>query len=454
MSPKTTDVTSNATRDRAVVKDLKTTERPRTVLHAIETGGPGGAERMLVHLATGLGSDYRSEAALIRDRWLGATLRSRGVPVTLLRYTSHRFAVTLRDLVKLIRARRVAVLHTHEFFMNTLGLMASWLTGVPLVATVHGRNYYSDKTRRRIAYRLVGRFAGRLVTVSEANKRFLTEEVGIPPRRIQVIPNGVPPGDEAPAATLSALRESLGLDQHHPVVGSVGSLYPVKGHRYLIEAAPSILGRFPQTVFVIVGQGGLRGELEARAARLGVAANLRFLGHREDVRDLLSICDLFVLPSLSEGMPLALLEAMAAGLPAVATRVGGVTEVLEDRKTGLLVPPGDSGALAAAIMTLMGNPPLVKELGEAARHEATTRFSLAGMVRAYEGVYSELNGTPVFLRSGSATLRWRIFGLAPRYSWQSSSDHWQSWRIWRSQRSSSTKDGSPESCRTRASRPT
>jgi glycosyltransferase involved in cell wall biosynthesis len=360
------------------------------VLHAIETGGPGGAERMLIHLATGLGPDYRSEAALIRDRWLGATLRRRGVPVTMLRYTSHRFDATLRDLVKLIRTRGVAVLHTHEFFMNTLGLMASWLTGVPLVATVHGRNYYSDRARRRVMCRLVGTFASRLVTVSEANKHFLTERVGIPPRRIQVIPNGVPLDDRPPAATLSALRESVGLDQHHRVVGTVGSLYPVKGHKYLIDAAPSVLGRFPQTVFVIVGQGGLRGELEAHAARLGITAHLRFLGHREDVHDLLSIYDIFILPSLSEGMPLALLEAMAAGLPAVATRVGGVTEVLEDRKTGLLVPPADSGALADTIMTLLGNPRLAKELGQAARQTAATRFSLAGMIRAYEGVYSEL----------------------------------------------------------------
>ena len=345
---------------------------------------------MLVHLATGLGPDYRSEAALIRDRWLGATLRRRGVPVTMLRYTSHRFAVTLRDLVKLIRSRRVAVLHTHESFMNTLGLMASWLTGVPLVATVHGRNYYADRARRRVMCRLVGTFASRLVTVSEANKHFLTERVGIPARRIQVIPNGVPLDDKASAPKLSALRESLRIDQHHRVVGTVGSLYPVKGHKYLIDAVPSVLGRFPQTVFVIVGQGGLREELEAHAARLGITAHLRFLGHREDVRDLLWIYDIFVLPSLSEGMPLALLEAMAAGLPAVAANVGGVIEVLEDRKTGLLVPPGDSRALADTIMTLLGNPPLVKGLGEAAHQTAATRFSLTGMIRAYEGVYSEL----------------------------------------------------------------
>ena len=345
---------------------------------------------MLVHLATGLGPNYRSEAALIRDRWLGATLRRRGVPLTVLRYSSHQFGMTLRDLVKLIRSRQVAVLHTHEFFMNALGLMASSLTGVPLVATVHGRNYYADRGRRRFVYRLIARFAGRLVTVSEANKRFLVDAVGIPPRRVQVIPNGVPFGDRAPAATLSALRKSLDIEQHHSVVGTVGSLYPVKGQKYLIDAAPSILARFPRTVFLIVGQGGLREELEAHAARLGVAAYLLFLGHREDVHDLLSICDIFVLPSLSEGMPLALLEAMATGLPAIATHVGGVTEVLEDQKTGLLVRPGDSGALADTIMTLLENPPFAKELGEAARKDSAARFSLAGMVRAYEGVYSEL----------------------------------------------------------------
>jgi glycosyltransferase involved in cell wall biosynthesis len=239
-------------------------------------------------------------------------------------------------------------------------------------------------------YRSVGTFAGRLVTVSEANKRFLTEQVGIPSKRIEVIPNGVPVDVSAPAATLSALRDSLNIEPHHKVVGAVGSLYPIKGHRYLIDAMPAVLSRFPQTVCVIVGQGGLREELEALASRLGIAQHLRLLGHREDVHDLLSICDMFVLPSLSEGMPLALLEAMAAGLPAVATRVGGVTEVVDDGKTGLLVPAEDSGALAASIVNLLDNPLLAKELGEAARHVAASRFSLAGMVRAYEGIYSEL----------------------------------------------------------------
>ncbi len=240
-----------------------------------------------------------------------------------------RDVATLRDLVRVIRERRVAILHTHEFFMNTVGLVASLSTGVPLVATVHGKNYYADQFRRRVAYRLVGRFAGQMIAVSENIRFFLAEQVGIPSDRIRVVPNGVGLDEEPPRERLSALRTSLGLDQDSKVVGTVGSLYPVKGHTYLMDAVAPVVRRFEHVVFLIVGRGGLREELEAQARRLGIARHLRFLGHREDVRDLLALCDIFVLPSLSEGMPLALLEAMAAGLSCVATKVGGISEVVD-----------------------------------------------------------------------------------------------------------------------------
>ena len=365
----------------------------RTVLHLIETGGPGGAERVMVELAAGVGPGYRSEAALIRDSWLGSALRGRGVPVTMLRDGPHGSLATLQDLSRIIRETRVAILHSHEFFMNTLGLVASWMTGVPLVATVHGRNYYADRFRRRAAYRLVARLA-RMVAVSEDVRLFLAERVGISQRQITVIPNGVPldqgPSDEK----ISALRESLGLHPHSQVVGSVGSLYPVKGHRYLIDGSPQVITRFPHVVFLIVGRGGLREELEAQTRRLGVASHFRFLGHRDDVSDLLALSDVFVLPSLSEGMPLALLEAMAAGVPPIATRVGGVSEVVKDGLTGLLLPPRDGDALADRIMTLLGDRTLARQIGQSAREMVASRFSLAGMVQAYQEVYTQLIQKP------------------------------------------------------------
>ncbi len=361
-----------------------------TVLHVIETGGPGGAERMMVNLAAGLGPGYRSEAALIRDSWLGTALRQRGIPVTMLRYRPKDSFTTLRDLVGLIRKKPVAILHTHEFFMNTIGLAASWLTGIPLVATVHGKNYYSERFRRRLAYRLVGKFADQMVAVSDDLRVFIAERVGVPPHRIRVVPNGVPVDGEPSHERLVALRESLGLEQHTRVVGTVGSLYPIKGHNYLIEAAVHVVRRCPDVNFMFVGRGRLREELEAQARSLSVSPNVRFLGHRDDVRDLLALCDAFVLPSVSEGMPLALLEAMAAGLPTVATGVGGVTEVINDGATGLLVPPRDSHALAKAIATLLEDQRLSKKLGESARELVASRYSLDVMVQAYQGIYSAL----------------------------------------------------------------
>lgn len=361
-----------------------------TVIHAIETGGPGGAEQMMVHLAAGLGSEYRSEAALIRDSWLGSALERRGIPLTMVNGGFGGSLSTLRNLVRLIREKRATILHTHEFFMNTIGLFASKLTDVPLVATVHGKNYYAERFRRRLAYRLLGKYAGQVVAVSEDVKGFLANRVEIPESRIRVVSNGVPVDEERSTEKLSKLRESLGLNGHVWVVGTVGSLYPVKGHKYLIDAAGHAIRRCQDMIFVIVGRGGLREELEAQARNLGIFPHMRFLGHREDVRDLLYLFDVFVLPSLSEGMPLALLEAMAAGLPAVATRVGGVQDVLQDGKTGFLVPAGEPLALADRIMTLLQDRVLAKEMGEAARQVVTRRFSVSRMVDDYKEIYASL----------------------------------------------------------------
>jgi glycosyltransferase involved in cell wall biosynthesis len=343
---------------------------------------------MMVRLASALGQEFQAEAALIRDSWLGTALQGRGIPVTMLRNDSSLSVV--RDLARLIRERQVSILHTHEFFMNTLGLVVSRWTGIPVVATVHGKNYYTDRLRRRAAYRVVGKFASQVVAVSEDVRRLLVERIGIPIDRIRVVPNGVPVDEQPSGEKISVLRRSLGLEPDSRVVGTVGSLYPVKGHKFLIDGAPHVIRRFPHVIFLIVGRGGLREELEGHVQQLGVARHFRFLGHREDVRDLLALCDVFVLPSLSEGMPLALLEAMGAGVPSVATRVGGVSEVVEHGKTAMVVSPGNSQALADSINTLLEDRTLAKEMGESARQVVARRFCLTGMVQAYREIYSEL----------------------------------------------------------------
>lgn len=361
-----------------------------TVLHLIETGGPGGAERVLVDLAAGLGPEYRSEGAIIRDSWIGSALRGRGVPVTMLRHDRHGSFATLRDLLRLMRNKHVAILHTHEFFMNTLGLMASCLTGVPLVATVHGQSYYPDRLRRRLAYWFVGRCAGQMVAVSEHVRRFLIERIGIDPSHLVVVQNGVPLQPALSAEKLADIQRSLGLNPETKVVTTVGSLYPVKGHRYLLEGAVEVIRRRPNTIFIVAGRGRCGEELQAQAQKLGVADHFQFLGYRGDVAELLSISDVFALPSLSEGMPLALLEAMAAGVPAVATNVGGVAEVLKDTESGLLVPQSDSSALAKAILALLENQELAREMGDSARNVIKGRNSLTHMIQGYERIYASL----------------------------------------------------------------
>jgi len=171
------------------------------------------------------------------------------------------------------------------------------------------------------------------------------------------------------------------------VIGSVGWLTPVKGHRVLLEAVALLRRTWPRLCVVIVGDGPLREELKRIASARGLAGAVRLLGTRADIPECLAGMDLYVQPSLNEGMGRALVEAMAAGRPVVASRVGGIPSLIEHRRTGLLVPPGDPDALAEAIAELITHPELARALGHAARQRIDATFSVAAMVRAVEAVY-------------------------------------------------------------------
>jgi glycosyltransferase involved in cell wall biosynthesis len=186
------------------------------------------------------------------------------------------------------------------------------------------------------------------------------------------------------------LRAELGLREHDPLIVSVGNLYPVKGHRYLLEAVARLLPRYPDLHLAIAGQGQLRTSLLALAQALGVEGRLHLLGLRADVGNLLLASDIFVLPSLSEGLPVAMLEAMLAGRPIVATRVGDVPVALNDGEAGLLVPSADAATLAEAIDRLLANPALARKLGEAARDRARSEYQLDTMTSRYETLYQRL----------------------------------------------------------------
>ena len=173
------------------------------------------------------------------------------------------------------------------------------------------------------------------------------------------------------------------------MVGVIGNLYPVKGHQYLIDGIPSILSKCPNTSFLFAGRGQLETDLKAEVKRLGLDGRVHFLGLRQDVARILALLDVFVLPSLSEGLSMAILEAMIAGRPVVATAVGGNPELVLNGKSGFLVPPRDSQALAKSVTTLLMNRPQAAQFAEEGKRRAEGQFSLRTMVNAYQTLYEE-----------------------------------------------------------------
>lgn len=224
----------------------------------------------------------------------------------------------------------------------------------------------------------------RYLAVSDEVAERLQASLRIPARKIEVVRNGIPLDRFAGAApgALAHLRSGNG----RPLVLTVARLDPQKGHTYLLQAAALV----PEAVFALVGDGEQRAALEAQARSLGLQDRVLFLGHRADIPELLASCDLFVLPSLFEGFPLSVLEAMAAGKAVVTSDIGGTDEAVVHRETGLLVPPGDATALAAAIRTLLGDPGLAKRFGEAGQAKALREFSAGRVVRRVSEIYEEL----------------------------------------------------------------
>jgi len=300
-------------------------------------------------------------------------------------------------LWRLFRREQPAIVHTHTSKAGALGRLAARLAGVPVVVhTPHGHVFYGHFGTMASwgivqIERLLARWMTWCIALTEDERQEYrargigrAEHVAVVPSSIElerfrrmgsVGRKGFPPGFECPADAT--------------IVGSVGWLTPVKGHRYLIEALAKLKRTHPKVCGVIVGSGELHQELETLAKELGVRHSLRLLGKRNDVPECVAAMDVFVLPSLNEGMGRALVEAMAVGRPVIASRVGGMPTIVEDCVTGLLVPPGDSEALASAIRTLLDRPAWARELGAAAAKQIGDRFSGAAMVRSIESIYEE-----------------------------------------------------------------
>ncbi|MGZ4349648.1 MAG: glycosyltransferase family 4 protein [Solirubrobacteraceae bacterium] len=316
-----------------------------------------------------------------------ARLRDAGVEVAFLE-RRHRFDLgPLGRLASLLRRRPVDVIHAHKFGSNVWAALLGGAVGVPVViAHEHTWSFEGHRARRLADRHVVARFSDAVIAVSEADRRRMVAEVGMPAHRVVLIPNGIA---GAPTGDGAAVARELGLTPGAPVLVQTATLRPQKAVEVMIAATAIVRRAHPGVRLLVAGAGDIA-RFEAVAAAEGVADAVSLLGPRGDVADLLAAASVGVLSSDFEGMPLAVLEYMAAGLPVVATDVGGLPEIVRDGETGFLTAPRDPAALAERIGRLLSDPGLAREMGGRGRRRQRELFSREAMVGAVSVLYERL----------------------------------------------------------------
>jgi glycosyltransferase involved in cell wall biosynthesis len=357
----------------------------------------GGAENAMFMLLASLDRGDWAPTLLLEEAPEVGPLRERaaalGVPVRLVAPMPLGLTGARRvpALVRLLRRERPRVLHAHMSSPVACkwGLTAAVLARVPAVlGTVQVGAYEPPNRSAYVQLRALARGVDRYLAVSREIADELTGKLGWPSEKVEVVYNAVD-AERAAVDAPPGLREQLGDSATRPLVLTPARLSPQKGHRVLLEAVAEV----PDALFLLAGEGPERAPLEAEAGRLGVADRVRFLGRREDVPQLLAACDVFALPSLYEGSSLAVLEAMAAGIPIVSSAIGGTEELIDDGRSGVLVPPGDAKALAAALRRVLGDEELRESLAARARERVAAGLTREQMASRVTAVYRELLGS-------------------------------------------------------------
>ncbi|MDI6791425.1 MAG: glycosyltransferase [bacterium] len=372
-----------------------------TILQLIGTLDFGGAQSLLLSQLKNIDRNkYRIKVAtILRPGALAPSFERLGFPVINLGMHGKLDPRIFTRLYHLIKSEQVDIIHTHTFPADFFGRMVGWAMRYPIiVTTVHN----IGKLRAGYSLRIDRALSGAndlIIACSEKVKEVLISQ-GIREDKIQVICNGVDVEEinsRCPASItgrtpvlLSKASITGGTPVPLSVVGVVGSLLPIKGHSYFIQAAKEVSRELPGVRFVIVGDGLLRGELEALTEKLGLSPRVNFTGFREDVLNLMAGFDLLVLPSLAEGFGIVLAEAMALSKPVVASRVGGIEEIVVDGETGILVPPAQPGELSRAIIQALRDGKKASEMGRKGYQRVKARFDIKTKVRELEGAYERL----------------------------------------------------------------
>ncbi len=364
-----------------------------SVMHLTFDMGIGGAEQVIRQLVTSESELGVSSSILCIDAPLGAmgvALRKAGHEVSALGRRPGLDWSLVREIRQRLRRARIDILHCHQYTPWVYGFLAAQALPVRVVFTEHGRFYPDQRHLKRWLPNIaMSRLSDRITAISAATAEALARYEFIPRAAIEVVYNGIRPLEVDPA-DLALARRELGLAPETRVIGTVARLDPIKNHRLLIDAFAAVAAGRDDLALLIVGDGPEREALRAQADRLGVGQRVLLPGFRDDPAPLFGLMDVYVLPSLSEGTSMTLLEAMSMALPCVVTDVGGNPEIVQDGVSGRVVPSDDRGALAAALAELLDDRPMATAMGDAGRQRFDAHFDLGRMVAAYRTLYRSL----------------------------------------------------------------
>jgi glycosyltransferase involved in cell wall biosynthesis len=359
------------------------------IVHMVEDLEVGGLEKVLTTIVQGLNKNkYEVEVwCLAAGGLIADELEKNGITVRVLGLISYHNPIPIIKLALLLRQERVDIVHTHGHFPGMFARLSGLLARIPKTIT----HIHTTQKRRIFVEKVFSLLSYKILCVSQAVQEFIVREEGVNRNKTILIYNGIEtPGEEVPSKRILATRRTFGFAEDDVVLIVVASLTRHKGHKLLLDAFANEIMRNPNLKLLIVGAGPLKAEIETHSQKLGISSSVRFAGLRRDVPLLLSMSDIFVLPSVErEGLGLAIIEAMAMRKPVIGSELGGIPEVIENGVNGLLFPPGDTDKLLYAIDLLAKDKDLRERMGQMGRKIFEKKFTERQMIDAIEAIYDK-----------------------------------------------------------------
>ena len=351
----------------------------------------GGLQKLILDICSHINKTiFEISVCCLRDKGeLAPQIEKNGIKVYRIppRPNNKTDYFSFLKLYNLLKGKQIDILHTHNTHPFMDGTVAGKMADIPVIIHTDHARQFPDKRRYMLAERILSHFVDKVVAVSESVKQDLIYYEKINSKKITVIWNGIDPEKFNCKINKKEKKKELDVENCYPILGFSGRLTKQKGISYLLNAMPKIINEFPKAILLIAGYGEHEEKFKQETIQLGINKHVKFLGPRLDIPEILAILDIYVLPSIWEGMPLVILEAMAAKKPIVATKVGGIPEAVIHNHSGLLVPPKDPEALANAILKILKNSNLAASLAENAYNRFLKHFTIKKMVSRYEQLY-------------------------------------------------------------------